>query len=132
MVSTTLGLQAEDIKCIDVSGTWVTTEDIDNSDCGAPNKTKQYNVTFGDTLNMATGIGDVEPRRFTSYVEEDSAAIAINIIAAKSTKEKVKLIATIGNYPWGPVGFKSPFLKLDTIVESTTFWRTEWVCNGFV
>ena len=42
LVSTTLGLQAEDIKCIDVSGTWVTTEEIDNSDCGAPNKTKQY------------------------------------------------------------------------------------------
>lgn len=59
-------------------------------------------VTFGDTLNMATGIGDIEPRRVSSYVEEDSTALAGKILEAKTTNEKLKLIATIGNYPWGP------------------------------
>lgn len=60
------------------------------------------NVTFGDTLNMATGIGDIEPRRVSSYVEEDSTAVAGKILEAKTTNEKLKLIAAMGNYPWGP------------------------------
>ncbi len=59
-------------------------------------------VTFGDTLNMATGIGNVEPRRVASYVEEDSSALAGKIYAAQTTDEKLKLIAAFGNYPWGP------------------------------
>ena len=73
------------------------------------------NVTFGDTLNMATGIGNIEPRRVTRYVEEDSAAITGKIIAAKTTKEKLKLIATIGNYPWGP-GEVFRYRSIDTFV----------------
>jgi len=60
------------------------------------------NVTFGDTLNMATGIGDIEPRRVSSYVEQDKTAVAGRIFEAKTTNEKLKLIAAIGNYPWGP------------------------------
>ena len=73
------------------------------------------NVTFGDTLNMATGIGDIEPRRVTSYVEEDSAAITGKIIAAKTTKEKLKLIASIGNYPWDP-GEVFRYRSIDTFI----------------
>jgi hypothetical protein len=60
------------------------------------------NVTFGDTLNMATGIGNIEPRRVSGYVEEDSSALAERIYAAHTTNEKLKLIAAFGNYPWGP------------------------------
>jgi CubicO group peptidase (beta-lactamase class C family) len=60
------------------------------------------NVTFGNTLNMATGIGDIEPRRVSSYVEEDSTALARRIYEAQTTNEKLKLIAAFGNYPWGP------------------------------
>jgi CubicO group peptidase (beta-lactamase class C family) len=59
-------------------------------------------VTFGDTLNMATGIGNVEPKRVANYVEEDSSALAGKIYAAETTNEKLKLIAAFGNYPWGP------------------------------
>lgn len=73
------------------------------------------NVTFGDTLNMATGIGDIEPRRVTSYVTEDSAAITGKFLAAKTTKEKLKLIATISNYPWGP-GEVFRYRSIDTFV----------------
>ena len=36
-------------------------------------------VTFGDTLNMATGIGDDEPRRVSSYVDEDESESAWHI-----------------------------------------------------
>jgi CubicO group peptidase (beta-lactamase class C family) len=60
------------------------------------------NVTFGDTLNMATGIGDIEPRRVSSYVEQDKTAVAGKILEARTTNEKLKLISAIGNYPWGP------------------------------
>ena len=37
-----LGVQAEEQKCINVSGTWTGTEEIDNSDCGFPNQTIRY------------------------------------------------------------------------------------------
>ncbi len=73
------------------------------------------NVTFGDTLNMVTGIGDIEPRRVTRYVEEDSTAITEKVIAAITTKEKLRLIATISNYPWGP-GEVFRYRSVDTFV----------------
>jgi CubicO group peptidase (beta-lactamase class C family) len=59
-------------------------------------------VTFGDTLNMATGIGDIEPRQVSGYVSEDSTALAKKIFKTQATNEKLKLIAAFGNYPWGP------------------------------
>jgi len=59
-------------------------------------------VTFGDTLNMATGIGDIEPKQVSGYVSEDSTALARKIIKTQATNEKLKLIAAFGNYPWGP------------------------------
>ena len=59
-------------------------------------------VTFGDALNMATGIGDLEPRRVSGYVETDSTGLAAEIFTARTTNEKLKLIAALGNYPWGP------------------------------
>ena len=59
-------------------------------------------VTFGDALNMATGIGDLEPRRVSGYVETDSTTLAGRIFAARTTNEKLKLIAAFGDYPWGP------------------------------
>jgi CubicO group peptidase (beta-lactamase class C family) len=80
------------------------------------------NVTFGDTLNMATGIGDIEPRRVTSYVEEDSTALAGRIYAAQTTNEKLKLIAAFGNYPWGP-GEVFRYRTTDTFVLAVAMDR---------
>ena len=37
-----IGVRAEEQKCVDVSGTWEGTEEIDNSDCGFPNQTISY------------------------------------------------------------------------------------------
>ena len=59
-------------------------------------------VTFGDALNMATGIGDLEPKRISDYVETDSTGLAAEIFTARTANEKLKLIASFGNYPWGP------------------------------
>ena len=36
------GVHSEEQKCVDVSGTWERTEEIDNSDCGFPNQTISY------------------------------------------------------------------------------------------
>ena len=57
-------------------------------------------VTFGDTLNMATGIGDIEPRQVSGYVNEGSTALARKLYKTQTTNEKLKLIAAFGNYPW--------------------------------
>jgi CubicO group peptidase (beta-lactamase class C family) len=72
-------------------------------------------VTFGDALNMATGIGDIEPSRVSSYVSEDSSAIMRKFIAATTTREKLKLIASIGNYPWDP-GEVFRYRTIDTFI----------------
>jgi CubicO group peptidase (beta-lactamase class C family) len=80
------------------------------------------NVTFGDTLNMATGIGDIEPRRVSSYVEEDSTALAGRIYRAQTTNEKLKLIAAFGNYPWGP-GEVFRYRTTDTFVLAVAMDR---------
>jgi CubicO group peptidase (beta-lactamase class C family) len=80
------------------------------------------NVTFGDTLNMATGIGDIEPRRVSSYVEEDSTALAGRIYKAQTTNEKLKLIAAFGNYPWGP-GEVFRYRTTDTFVLAVAMDR---------
>lgn len=60
------------------------------------------NVTFGNILNMAAGIGNVEPRKVSRYVEEDSSALGRRFFKALTTKEKLKLIGAFGNYPWEP------------------------------
>jgi hypothetical protein len=37
-----MGIHAEEEQCIDVSGAWMSTEEIDASDCGGTTKTKSY------------------------------------------------------------------------------------------
>ena len=59
-------------------------------------------VTFGDTLNMATGIGSAEPRRISSYVDEDYSDSADYVGQVYSTRRKLERISELGNYAWGP------------------------------
>jgi len=80
------------------------------------------NITFGDTLNMATGIGDIEPRRVSSYVEEDSSALAEKIYKVQSASEKLELIAAFGNYPWRP-GEVFRYRTTDTFVLAVAMDR---------
>ena len=88
----------------------------------ASNHNGWNDVTFGDTLNMATGIGNTEPRRVSGYVEEDSSALAGRIYAAQTTTEKLKLIAAFENYPWGP-GEVFRYRTTDTFVLAVAMDR---------
>ena len=42
MVFLAMGIQAEEKECIDVSGTWVSTAEIDASNCGGAIRTARY------------------------------------------------------------------------------------------
>ena len=60
-------------------------------------------VTFGDALNMATGIGDNAPTREPPRVAPDANNPKMGIsMGALSTKEMLDTAFTFGNYPWGP------------------------------
>lgn len=63
-------------------------------------------VTFGDALNMATGIGDDLPERADPNVmladEEGDEKIFNGFIKAMSAKNKADICFTAGNYPWDP------------------------------
>ena len=63
-------------------------------------------VTFGDALNMATGIGGdlpekVSPNAMFSDEEGDDDIFQV-FIQAKSAAEKVEACFEAENYPWGP------------------------------
>ncbi|MEI4261558.1 hypothetical protein [Roseovarius sp. D0-M9] len=61
-------------------------------------------VTFGDALNMATGLGggtvQANPNSFS--VDYSFAGAYDEWYRARSEAEKVKLLEKVGNYPWGP------------------------------
>ena len=79
-------------------------------------------VTFGDTLNMATGIGEDEPRRVSSDVDEDYSEEAAYIGEVLSTKRKLERIAELGNYEWGP-GEVFRYRTFDTFVVTAAMDR---------
>jgi len=79
-------------------------------------------VTFGDTLNMATGIADAEPRRVSNYVEESASALASRVSEAHTTKEKLNIIASFRNYAWGP-GEVFRYRDADTFVLAVAMDR---------
>ncbi|MGD8815473.1 MAG: serine hydrolase [Anaerolineales bacterium] len=60
-------------------------------------------VTFGDILNMATGIGDHAPsqKSFEPYTNESGANYR-NWYLAETASEKLDYAFAYGNYPWGP------------------------------
>ncbi len=57
-------------------------------------------VTFGDALNMATGIGD-NPNLQPITAEEDQPRFE-EFLEARSAQEKLDVCFSYGNYPWGP------------------------------
>jgi hypothetical protein len=64
-------------------------------------------VTFGDALNQATGIGDAVPKQvwpnpiLADEDGEDDPKFA-GFISANTTDEKASVCASYGNHPWGP------------------------------
>ncbi len=60
-------------------------------------------VTFGDALNMATGIGDHAPSREPNepFADEGQAKMT-PFWSAQTAKEKLDISFSYGKYPWGP------------------------------
>jgi hypothetical protein len=61
-------------------------------------------VTFGDALNMATGLGGgtVYANPNDMYVDYDFGGDYDTWYRARSADEKIKELSKVGNYPWGP------------------------------
>ncbi|UCG26218.1 MAG: serine hydrolase [Chloroflexota bacterium] len=61
-------------------------------------------VTFGDALNMATGVGDHQPRPVEPnpiHGNEDQQKFS-NFMRVGSAESKLAVAFDYGNYPWGP------------------------------
>ena len=58
-------------------------------------------VSFDDAINMASGIGNIEPRRVKHYVERGGSQLAKRLYEATSMRDKLVVIGRYGNYPWG-------------------------------
>jgi CubicO group peptidase (beta-lactamase class C family) len=59
-------------------------------------------VTFADALNQATGIGDDPSPQVKDITSEEGTEKWNRFAMARSTQEKLDVIATYGKYPWGP------------------------------
>ncbi len=60
-------------------------------------------VTFADALNMATGIGDENPERYSRQTAPDENGEKMSRWnRAPSASEKLDASFTYGDYPWGP------------------------------
>jgi CubicO group peptidase (beta-lactamase class C family) len=60
-------------------------------------------VTFGDTLNMATGIGDLAPqRRPSDPLADENQPKMFKWIRARTAKDKLDVSFSYGKYSWAP------------------------------
>ncbi|MCP4387853.1 MAG: hypothetical protein GY802_06140, partial [Gammaproteobacteria bacterium] len=59
-------------------------------------------MTFDNLLSMVSGIGEVEPRRVSQYVETSGTANAGVFYNAATWEEKLAAVERIGFYPWAP------------------------------
>lgn len=60
-------------------------------------------VTFGDVLDMATGVGDnsPDPDSFDVYANESGPAY-VRFYRGATVREKLEAALSVANYPWGP------------------------------
>ncbi len=72
-------------------------------------------VTFGDALNMATGIGD-RPDLENITAEEDEPKFD-RFLEARNAQDKLDVCFSYGNYPWGP-GEIARYNSINTFVLS--------------
>ncbi len=85
-------------------------------------------VTFGDALNMATGVGDAIPGATPSeaMLENDAGTRFLAFLDARSAQEKLDACFTAGDYPWGP-GEVARYSSCDTFILSVAlrnFYRS--------
>jgi hypothetical protein len=72
-------------------------------------------VTFGDALNMATGVGDNQD--IDDFVGEESGELFNDFMVANSTQSKLDICFSLGDYPWGP-GEIARYNSLTTFILS--------------
>jgi hypothetical protein len=58
-------------------------------------------VTFGNALDMTTGIGNLVPQRVDHYVEVDNSPVGNQVWKAGSLREKLDAVAIFENYQIG-------------------------------
>ena len=74
------------------------------------------NVTFADTLNMVTGVGDLSPERHSSVDDEDKFERFFQFSEHQhSLHQKLRYAFASDNYPWGP-GEVFRYRTMDTFV----------------
>jgi hypothetical protein len=76
-------------------------------------------VTFGDALDMATGVGDNQPRPVDPNVihgDENQTKFS-NFLVADSAESKLAIAFDYNNYPWGP-GEIARYNSINTFVLS--------------
>ena len=60
-------------------------------------------VTFGDVLNMATGIGDLAPQREPNdALADENKPKSFTWLRARTANEKLNVSFSYGKYSWGP------------------------------
>ncbi|MCP4768046.1 MAG: serine hydrolase [Gammaproteobacteria bacterium] len=59
-------------------------------------------VTFGNLLDMTSGIGNQVPQRVDYYVEMNKSSLVYEIWQTAAIREKLEGIARFDDYPWGP------------------------------
>ena len=73
-------------------------------------------VTFADTLNMVTGIGDLSPERHSNIDDEDNfERFYVFSEHQHSLHQKLRYAFTSDNYPWGP-GEVFRYRTMDTFI----------------
>jgi len=76
-------------------------------------------VTFGEALNMATGVGENQPQPVEPnviYGDEDQAKFS-NFLRAYSAQDKLDIAFSYKNYPWGP-GEIARYNSINTFILS--------------
>ncbi|MFT5503188.1 MAG: hypothetical protein ACI845_001087 [Gammaproteobacteria bacterium] len=58
-------------------------------------------VTFGNMLDMTTGVGNLVPEWVDYYVEVDNSPVGNQVWRVNSVREKLDTIADFENYPRG-------------------------------
>jgi hypothetical protein len=75
-------------------------------------------VTFGDALNMATGVGETLPQPDNpNFAGDESEPRFSEFIRARSAQDKLATAFSYPNYPWGP-GEVARYNSINTFVLS--------------
>jgi hypothetical protein len=73
------------------------------------------NVRFADSLDMATGVGDLSANPASKQNDEDSTPEFMSFAKAPSARSRLRMAFSSDNYPWGP-GQVFRYRSVDTYI----------------